>query len=79
MNKPKKQFTSDLSDDEQQKAGVTTKLADELDGTNLLVGVDYAFMDNILLFAEYETGSQDATKELELDADRVTAGFYYSF
>ena len=65
--------------DEQQKAGVTTKLADELDGTNLLVGVDYAFMDNILLFAEYETGSKDATKELELDADRVTAGFYYSF
>lgn len=65
--------------DEEQVVNNSVSLPDELDGSNLLVGIDYAFMDNVLLFAEYETGSQEITKDLELDADTVKAGFYYSF
>ena len=65
--------------DEEQLANTTVKLDDKLDGDNLLVGIDYAFMDNILLFAEYETGSLEVDKNVEVDADTVKAGFYYTF
>ncbi|NOH62975.1 porin [Vibrio sp. RE88] len=64
--------------DELQTANTVTSIAD-LDGNNLVLGVDYAFMENVLLFAEYQTAEQDVTTASKYEADGVTAGVYYTF
>jgi outer membrane porin protein LC len=63
--------------DEAASAGVTQKISD-VDSTNLVVGVDYAFRDNILFLAEYQTADFE-TGTTTLDADGVTIGAYYTF
>ncbi|EDK28480.1 putative outer membrane porin protein; locus of qsr prophage [Vibrionales bacterium SWAT-3] len=63
--------------DEKATAGSTSKISD-LDSTNLVVGVDYAFRDNILFLAEYQTADFE-TGTTTLDADGVTIGAYYTF
>jgi outer membrane porin protein LC len=67
--------------DEAATAAGNVKLAKDTEVDNLVVGVDYAFRDNILFLAEYQTSSVDYNNSLmkNLDADSVTAGVYYSF
>ena len=49
--------------------------------SNLVVGVDYAFRDNILFLAEYQTADfeQSAYKNYSRRWRRITAGVYYTF
>jgi outer membrane porin protein LC len=63
--------------DELATAGTTTSISD-VDSTNLVVGVDYAFRDNILLLAEYQTADFESGSQT-LDADGIIAGVYYTF
>ncbi|CAH6804318.1 putative outer membrane porin protein locus of qsr prophage [Vibrio chagasii] len=63
--------------DELSTSSGTEKISD-IDSTNLVVGVDYAFRDNILFLAEYQTGDFEYDSKT-LDADGVIAGVYYSF
>jgi predicted porin len=63
--------------DETATAAGTQKISD-LDSTNLVVGVDYAFRDNILFLAEYQTADFEYDSKT-LDADSIIAGVYYSF
>ncbi|MCG9675821.1 porin [Vibrio chagasii] len=63
--------------DELATAG-STKTISDIDSTNLVVGVDYAFRDNILFLAEYQTADFE-TETTTLDADGVTIGAYYTF
>ena len=63
--------------DEEATAAGTSKISD-IDSTNLVVGVDYAFRDNILFLAEYQTADFEYGSKT-LDADGVTAGVYYTF
>ncbi|CAH6905394.1 Porin [Vibrio chagasii] len=63
--------------DELATAAGTSKISD-IDSTNLVVGVDYAFRDNILFLAEYQTADFEYASQT-LDADGVIAGVYYTF
>lgn len=63
--------------DELSSATGTRSISD-IDSTNLVVGADYAFRDNILFFAEYQTADFEYSSET-LDADGVIAGVYYTF
>ncbi|MDP2489348.1 porin [Vibrio splendidus] len=63
--------------DELATAAGTASISD-IDSTNLVVGADYAFRDNILFFAEYQTADFEYSSET-LDADGVIAGVYYTF
>ncbi|MEZ8886635.1 porin [Vibrio sp. 10N.222.54.B12] len=63
--------------DEIATAAGTSKISD-IDSTNLVVGVDYAFRDNILFLAEYQTADFEYASQT-LDADGVIAGVYYTF
>jgi predicted porin len=63
--------------DEKATAKGTEKISD-LESTNLVVGVDYAFRDNILFLAEYQTADFEYNSKT-LDADGVIAGVYYTF
>ncbi|MGR5419748.1 porin [Vibrio sp. PNB22_4_1] len=65
------------TDERVSDTGVVTKISD-VDSYNLVVGVDYAFRDNILFLAEYQTADFE-TSTKTLDADGVTAGVYYTF
>lgn len=67
--------------DEKATAAGNSKLTKDTEVDNLVVGVDYAFRDNILFLAEYQTSSLDYNDSSmkNLDADTVTAGVYYSF
>ncbi|MBE8577734.1 porin [Vibrio sp. OPT18] len=65
------------TDEHVSNTGVVTKISD-VDSTNLVVGADYAFRNNILFFAEYQTADFE-TDTKTLDADGVTAGVYYTF
>ena len=59
--------------------GTVTSISD-IDSTNLVVGADYAFRDNILFFAEYQTADFEVSGGgADLDADGITAGVYYTF
>lgn len=59
--------------------GVVTSISD-IDSTNLVVGADYAFRDNVLFFAEYQTADfEQSASNTTLDADGITAGVYYTF
>ncbi|CDT42155.1 putative outer membrane porin protein; locus of qsr prophage [Vibrio coralliirubri] len=63
--------------DELSSAAGTRSISD-IDSTNLVVGVDYAFRDNILFLAEYQTADFEYESQT-LDADGVIAGVYYTF
>jgi len=67
--------------DEEATASGNQKLAKDQEVDNLVVGVDYAFRDNILFLAEYQTATLDynVSGMTNLDADTVTAGVYYTF
>lgn len=52
--------------------------ADDIESTNLVLGADYALMDNILVFAEYQMGDIDSGSETR-DASNMVAGVYYAF
>ncbi|CAH6785477.1 Porin [Vibrio chagasii] len=65
------------TDERVSSTGVVSKISD-VDSSNLVVGVDYAFRDNILFLAEYQTADFE-TDTKTLDADGVTAGVYYTF
>lgn len=67
--------------DELATATGTSKLTNDIDIDNLVFGVDYAFRDNILFLAEYQTATADLNTagEKDWDADTVTAGVYYTF
>ncbi|EGU45323.1 porin [Vibrio splendidus] len=67
--------------DEVATASGNQKLAKDQEVDNLVVGVDYAFRDNILFLAEYQTATLDynVSGMTNLDADTVTAGVYYTF
>jgi predicted porin len=58
--------------------GTVTSISD-VDSSNLVVGADYAFRDNILFFAEYQTADFEVDGGADLDADGITAGVYYTF
>ncbi|WP_242503922.1 hypothetical protein [Aliivibrio salmonicida] len=45
--------------------------------TNLVVGADYAVLDSITVFAEYQMAEYDAVKTY--DASTLLAGVYYAF
>lgn len=62
--------------DENTATGVA--LSEDLEVANLVVGVDYALMKNILVFAEYQAADYDDGSE-KFDAYTATAGVYYSF
>lgn len=64
--------------DELATAAGTASISD-VDSTNLVVGADYAFRDNILFFAEYQTADFEVSGGSDLDADGITAGVYYTF
>ena len=66
------------TDEEVSAAGVVSSISD-VDSTNLVVGADYAFRDNILFFAEYQTADFEVDGGADLDADGITAGVYYTF
>ena len=67
--------------DELATATGTSKLTNDIDIDNLVFGVDYAFRDNILFLAEYQTATADLNTagEKNWNADTVTAGVYYTF
>ncbi|MEZ9649087.1 porin [Vibrio lentus] len=67
--------------DEMATTSGDVKLDKDIDVDNLVFGADYAFRDNILFFAEYQTARLDENiaSEKEFDADTVTAGVYYKF
>lgn len=52
--------------------------AEDLEVSNLLVGIDYALVDNITLFAEYQIGDYD-DGATSTDAYTALAGVYYAF
>jgi len=62
--------------DENTATGVS--LADDLEVANLVVGVDYELVNNILLFAEYQAAEADNGSDTT-DAYTATAGVYYAF
>lgn len=62
--------------DEDTKTGASLGAA-EVDMTNLVVGVDYAVLDNITIFAEYQMADYDSVKTY--DASTTIAGVYYAF
>jgi len=62
--------------DENTETGVA--LSEDLEVANFVVGVDYALIDNILLFAEYQVAEEDNGSDTT-DAYTATAGVYYSF
>ncbi|MGF1846891.1 porin [Vibrio tasmaniensis ZS-17] len=66
------------TDERVSATGVVSSIAD-VDSTNLVVGADYAFRNNILFFAEYQTADFEVDGGADLDADGVTAGVYYTF
>jgi predicted porin len=66
------------TDEHVSATGVVSSISD-VDSTNLVVGVDYAFRDNILFLAEYQTADFEVDGGADLDADGVTAGVYYTF
>ena len=52
------------------------------DTSNWVVGVDYALLDNVTIFGEYQTAetSNDWTASTaNQDADTVVLGAYYTF
>lgn len=51
-------------------------LASDLEDTNLVLGADYAYTDNITLFAEYQTTDLETTGT---DEQKAIAGVYYAF
>ncbi|MEZ9409902.1 porin [Vibrio lentus] len=67
--------------DELASATGNRKLTKDTEVDNLVVGVDYAFRDNILFLAEYQTATMDfnTAGKKDYDADTVTAGVYYTF
>ncbi|MCF7496231.1 porin [Vibrio sp. L5-1] len=66
------------TDERVSTTGVVSSISD-VDSTNLVVGADYAFRNNILFFAEYQTADFEVDGGADLDADGVTAGVYYTF
>ncbi|MBY7731039.1 porin [Vibrio splendidus] len=66
------------TDEHVSTTGVVSSISD-VDSTNLVVGADYAFRNNILFFAEYQTADFEVDGGADLDADGVTAGVYYTF
>ncbi|MBW3696593.1 porin [Vibrio sp. T187] len=70
--------TYSVATTDELTVGTTTTSVSDQDSTNLVVGADYAFRDNILFFAEYQTADYE-NGTTTLDADGITAGVYYTF
>ncbi|MCL9782331.1 porin [Vibrio sp. S4M6] len=61
----------------------TTSDVNNADVKTLLVGAEYTFTDNLLAFLEYQTAKAEAgvnqTGGVDLDADSIVFGTYYTF
>ncbi|KJY90580.1 porin [Vibrio neptunius] len=81
INKTRLYTTYDVMDlDEKQVAG-SGNVDAKGDMTNLVVGVDYALLDNVTIFGEYEAAdtSDDFAAGANQDGDTFTLGAYYTF